>query len=218
MPCPSSPATPTQKLRRRPPFFYPAPLRTRHDGWTISRQCHFLAQLYLTGSVAAAAGAVGMSRASAYRLRGRAGAEGFAWAWDRVLTPTGSGPDNRPAGRRRPDLRKVTRGVLMGWLETGKVRPVLFRGRVVGIDARPCDIVLFALLRRGGAFRPAPAERDNFTRRNVSEMGGVGVQMNAAPRAPDCTGMGQGASGSGGRIDSRAGLSSHAANQPRAIA
>ncbi|MCR2833297.1 hypothetical protein [Parerythrobacter lacustris] len=210
--------TPAHRARRKPPFFLPVPLRTRRDGWTIARQCHFLVQLYLTGSVAAAAGAVGMSRTSAYRLRGRAGAEGFAWAWDRVLTPPGSGPENRPAGRRRPDLRKVTRVVLMGWLETGKVRPVLFRGRVVAIATKPCDIVLFALLRRGGAFRPAPASRDNFTCRRVSEKGGVGVQMSAAPRAPECTGMGQGASGSGGRIDLRAGMSSDAANQPRAIA
>ncbi|GAB5348881.1 hypothetical protein [Alteriqipengyuania sp. 357] len=58
-------------VRRRPGWFRPVPLRARRDGWSPWRQCAFLAQLYFTGSVAAAARRVGMSRASAYRLRER---------------------------------------------------------------------------------------------------------------------------------------------------
>jgi hypothetical protein len=37
------------------------------------------------GSIGAAAKAVGMSRRSAYKLRDRDGADGFAHAWDRAL-------------------------------------------------------------------------------------------------------------------------------------
>lgn len=67
-------------LRRRPGWFRPVPVRSRRDGWSEVRQCAFLVQLYLTGSATAAAKAVGMSRASAYRLRERTGAESFAFA------------------------------------------------------------------------------------------------------------------------------------------
>ena len=79
------------RLRRRPGWFRPVPRAERSDGWSEYRQCAFLAQLYLTGSVAAAARAVGMSRQGAYRLRRRAGAQSFANVWDRVLQPPGSG-------------------------------------------------------------------------------------------------------------------------------
>lgn len=65
---------PAHRVRRRPPFFHPVPVRARADGWTETRQCGFLAQLYLTGAVGAAARSVGMTRASAYRLRARPGA------------------------------------------------------------------------------------------------------------------------------------------------
>ena len=63
------PKAPAHRLRRKPPFFLPVLLRSREDGWRVVRQCEFLAQFYLTGSVAAAACKVGMSRASVYRLR-----------------------------------------------------------------------------------------------------------------------------------------------------
>jgi len=75
--------------------FRPVPLRARHDGWTPDRQRDFIAQIRLTGSVDAAARAVGMRRETAYRLRRRHGAESFAAAWDAAL---------RPRGRTHPDL------------------------------------------------------------------------------------------------------------------
>lgn len=136
------------QCRKRPPFFRPVPLRARADGWSEARQCGFLVQLYVTGSVAAAARAVGMSRESAFRLRARAGAESFAAAWDQVLSTPGS-----PRFRAwRPDYRKVTLPTLHRWLETGFVRPVIYRGRMCAIRRKPDDSTLFRLLRREDGF------------------------------------------------------------------
>ncbi|WP_162935635.1 hypothetical protein [Tsuneonella amylolytica] len=123
------------------------PGRPRADGWTVERQCGFLAGLYLTGSVAAAARAVGMSRKSAYRLRARAGAEGFARAWDRVLTPPGCGH----AGRAGAADRKVTLGDLQRRIGHGLVAPVVHRGRMVGIRRKPDNTALLHYLRRTDA-------------------------------------------------------------------
>ena len=69
----------------RVPPFLPVPLRARADGWTEDRQARFIGILAETGSVAAAARAVGLSEMSAYRLRRRAGAGSFAHAWDAVV-------------------------------------------------------------------------------------------------------------------------------------
>ena len=132
------------KARRRPGWFRPVPLRARRDGWSKARQCAFLAQLYLTGSAAAAARSVGMSRASAYRLRARAGAESFAAAWDRVLTPPGAGR----CSNAREDFRKVTDAALLLRLETPLVQPVVYRGRMVGIRRKADNSALLRLVRR----------------------------------------------------------------------
>lgn len=68
------------------PDFTPVQLaRKRHDGWTPERQRQFLIMLCATGTVDAAATAVGMSRISAYNLRNRAGADSFAREWDKAL-------------------------------------------------------------------------------------------------------------------------------------
>lgn len=136
--------SPAHRARRRPPFFHPVPLRARHDGWSEARQCAFLAQLYVTGSVAAAAKAVGMTRASAYRLRARDGAHGFAAAWDRVLTPPGSGHCQAP----REDLRKVTLKALVRRLETGLIQPVIYRRHMIAIRRKADNCALLRLLRR----------------------------------------------------------------------
>jgi len=58
----------------------------RHDGWTLERQAIFLATLERTGNVRAAAGAAGMNRASAYRLRERADGKVFSHAWNLALS------------------------------------------------------------------------------------------------------------------------------------
>ena len=135
--------TPVHRLRRRPGWFRPVPLRSRRDGWSEGRQCAFLAQLYATGSVSAAAKSVGMSRASAYRLREREGADSFAFAWDRVLTLPGTGHP----GAAREDGRKVTMATLLARLEIALVRPVVYRGAMAGIARKPDNSTLFRLLR-----------------------------------------------------------------------
>ena len=57
-------------------------VRYRSDGWTPERRRGFLEGLAECGSVAAACARVGMSAASAYALRRRGDARGFAQAWD----------------------------------------------------------------------------------------------------------------------------------------
>lgn len=66
--------------------FTPVPFtRKRANGWTAERQRRFVLALSVMGAVGPAVRAVGMGRASAYRLRDRAGAESFAEAWDIAL-------------------------------------------------------------------------------------------------------------------------------------
>lgn len=135
---------PTTCKRRRPPFFHPAVLRQRADGWTVERQCLFLGHLYLSGSVAHAAAAAGMSRMSAYRLRRRHDAQGFAHAWNVVLVPPGSHLPKAPS----TDWRKVTLKQLQQRVETGLVAPLVHSGRVCAIRRKPDNSALLRLLRR----------------------------------------------------------------------
>lgn len=74
-----------RRTRRRIPAFHPVPVGPRRDGWVAERQAAFIGYLAETRSVCAAARAVGMGRESAYRLRKRPGAAGFAAAWDAAL-------------------------------------------------------------------------------------------------------------------------------------
>jgi hypothetical protein len=78
-------------MKDTPPF-EPVPGRARRDGWTPQRQSAFIAALAESGRVAVAARAVGMTRESAYRLRARAGAEGFVAAWDAAVARHSRGP------------------------------------------------------------------------------------------------------------------------------
>src|SRR5690349_2633291 len=57
----------------------------RHDGWTPAHQRGFVAWLALTGNVDKAAQAVGRTQSGAWTVRGSAGAEGFAEAWEAAL-------------------------------------------------------------------------------------------------------------------------------------
>ena len=69
-----------QQSSRHPPI-----ARPRHDGWTREKQATFIVALRRTRNVTRAAAAAGMSRESAYRLRARPSAAGFAAAWDLAL-------------------------------------------------------------------------------------------------------------------------------------
>jgi hypothetical protein len=62
-----------------------AQTRKRGNGWSPIQQERFILALEVMGSVRPAARAVGMSRASAYKLRDRPDAESFARSWDLAL-------------------------------------------------------------------------------------------------------------------------------------
>jgi len=98
------------------PPFDPVPTRARHDGWTPARQRAFVAALVQTANVAEAAAAVGMSRHSAYRLRARPDAAGFAAAWDAALA----------AGVEQLEEAAIGRAI------HGTARPVFYGGQLVG--------------------------------------------------------------------------------------
>lgn len=144
----SSLRRPSISRRTHPPYFVPVKLRARKDGWSARVQCVFLAQLYATGSVSAAAKAVGKSRENAYRLRAREGAESFASAWDRIIAGPPEPGEHRPRHREIVDWRKVTLEQLEWRIETGFWRPVLYRGKLRAIARKPDNSALFRLLRR----------------------------------------------------------------------
>lgn len=112
--------------------FTPVPSASlRHDGWTPERQRDFIAQLARIGMVSAAARAVGMSAKSAYALRKRTGAASFAAAWDRALD----------AGRALVLDLAIERAL------HGTPRPILYRGRHVGVRRMFAHRLLIAALR-----------------------------------------------------------------------
>ncbi len=134
--------------RSRPPHFTPVQLRARCDGWTPDVQCAFLAALYLTGSVSAAAHRVGRSRATAYALRKRPGAESFAAAWDHVLA--GPAEPGCPPQRRRKvaDWRKLTLKDVIWRHRIGLWRPIIYRGKMRGIARKPDNSALLRIISR----------------------------------------------------------------------
>ena len=170
------------KRRRRPPPFFPVALRRRRDGWTASRQCRFLVELYRTGRVDLAARAVGVSRMSAYRLRRREGAESFAHAWDTVLTPPGTGRRVPP----RTEWRKVTQAALLERALIGRLHPVIYRGKLVGVRRKPQNAALFRLLRRGDAHENRVERHHANAAGNVLQTGGVGAPS-GRPFTPPAT-------------------------------
>ena len=128
---PDSPPARRAYRRLRVPAFYPVPVRTRRDGWTIERQADFLGMLAETGSVIGACEAVGISRKSAYQLRARPGGESFAAAWD--------------AGLGQP-VRRVTIDDLEFLAYYGLVRPRFRGGRYVGSRQKPDNSALLRLV------------------------------------------------------------------------
>ena len=85
---PAAPAEPSLDAHGFDPAEYrwvPVLRKPRADGWTPQRQVDFIAALADTGCVEQAAGEVGMSARSCYRLRRSPGAENFAAAWDAAL-------------------------------------------------------------------------------------------------------------------------------------
>jgi hypothetical protein len=118
--------------------FAPVPLRGRRDGWTPERQRAFIKYLSKGFRPGRAAQRVGMSRQTAYALRSREGAEGFAAAWDEAVAI---------ACRRRAALRPPTE-----WERAveGVLRPVRYRGRIVAHERRYDTAALLRALGRIG--------------------------------------------------------------------
>ena len=144
---PPPPAPPTApQTRRRIPAFHPVPVTTRRDGWTAKRQAAFIGYLAETRSVAEAAKRVSMGRESAYRLRKRPGAAGFAAAWDAAL-----GKPHAPvtlARAKSTDLPAYYR------VRTGLACTIMRNGRYRGTHWKPDENALLqhlAQLDRGGA-------------------------------------------------------------------
>lgn len=106
------------------------PVRPRDDGWSFERQREFLNQLAACGSVSKAARAVGMSRESAYALRRRADARGFAQAWDAA---------------RALAVEHLTEVAWDRALE-GEVRRVYYHGELVGETRHYDNRLLLALI------------------------------------------------------------------------
>jgi hypothetical protein len=110
--------------------FATVPVRPRDDGWSAERQRAFLECLAATGSVTVAARSVGMSRESAYALRRRADARGFAQAWDAA---------------RALAVEHLTE---VAWDRAlhGEVRPIFYHGELVGETRHYDNRLLLALI------------------------------------------------------------------------
>jgi hypothetical protein len=121
------------------------PVSARKDGWTPERQAALVALLAQTGSVEGACRALGMGRESAYRLRKRPGAAGFAAAWDAAL-----GKPHMPvnlASAKSTGLDAEYR------LRMGLLQVVMYRGRHAGTHWKDDNNALLqhlAQLARGG--------------------------------------------------------------------
>jgi len=131
----AEPAAPTPD--DDPLIFAPVPGRARHDGWTPDRQRAFIHALGRSGLVGAAAREVGMTARSAYRLRDRAGADGFRAAWDAALDQ----------GHTMACSTAIERAI------EGEVVPIFRRGLQVGERRRYDNRLLMTALRQS---RPDP--------------------------------------------------------------
>jgi hypothetical protein len=135
-----------RRPRRHVPAFAPVPLRSRSGGWTPRKQAMFLGLLAETRCVRTAARRVGMSRETAYRLRGKPGAASFAHAWDRALGRAAAGV------RRKVTLQELRQRALEGLLQ-----PLLYRGRYVSTVEKADNTALMRLLAR--LARAGPVDR-----------------------------------------------------------
>jgi hypothetical protein len=134
---PRSPAAAPHR-RRRIPLFHPVPVGPRKGGWTPERQAAFVGLLAQTRSVEAACRALSMGRESAYRLRKRPGAAGFAAAWDAAL-----GKPHEPVDTASAKSTGLDAGYR---LRTGLMQVIMYQGRFVAIRCKPDDNALLQQL------------------------------------------------------------------------
>ncbi len=128
--------------------FTPVPVRARRDGWTPKKQYFFILGLARGFTPGKAAGILGMTRKTAYELRGMPGGEGFAAAW-------------RAAVARARERRIAARGPSLAERALhGEWVPRLYRGRLVGWTHRPANMRAIGLLKRlDKAVEKIPLER-----------------------------------------------------------
>ena len=110
--------------------FEPVQVAYRSDGWTPEKQRAFIEELADCGIVREAAGRVGMTEQSAYRLRRRADATTFNLAWDTAVR----------VGTERLRSIAYERAV------NGTVRPRWFKGQQVGEERMFDNRLLIYLL------------------------------------------------------------------------
>lgn len=149
-PIPSpDPATPALDAHGHDPAAYdwvPVLKKRRKDGWSPDKQRAFIEALADCGSVVTAAQRVGMSEASAYRLRRSPGAEAFDRAWSAAIDA---------ASKKLLDA--AFERALVGTDE-----PVFDRdGRRIGRRLRQSDRLLMFLIRAYGpdCFRDSGRDR-----------------------------------------------------------
>ncbi len=104
--------------------FDPVPVRARHNGWSPAVQRRFVLALARGAGPGEAAREVGRSRQTAYALREKPGADGFAAAWDAAL--------DFAAGARRAGVAPVLTHCGIETILT----PRFYRGRLVGFVQR----------------------------------------------------------------------------------
>lgn len=141
----SAPQHPAARALRDCPAYYriafdPVPVRPRHDGWTPERQRGFIDRLVVTGSVARAARAVGMSPQSADTLRKHPQGASFARAWEEVLA-------NGRSYQRDLAIRRSIEGETM---------PVVYKGGVLGHRVRHDNRLAVAVLTAMPRCEPRP--------------------------------------------------------------
>lgn len=109
------------------------PVRPRSDGWTAEKQRDFIEHLADTACVKEAAGLVGMSEASAHRLRRRSDAVEFDAAWEAALE----------MGLDRLASVAIERAL------KGRVRQIWYHGELVAEEIVHSDRLLLWLLANG---------------------------------------------------------------------
>ncbi len=130
----SGPCAPEAQVPALRDSFAPVPLRHRHDGWTPEKQRDFIEHLADTLCPDTAAAAVGMSVRSAYALRRRAGAEGFAAAWDAALLR---------------GLSEQGRSRLVDQAVNGRRVQRFYHGQLIAEERVYSERLLLALIQRG---------------------------------------------------------------------
>lgn len=118
-------------------------LRARKDGWTPEKQRDFIEHLADTGCVKEAAGRVGMSETSAYRLRRRSDAAAFDAAWEAALEK----------GLQRLTAMAFERAV------NGTVKRIWYHGELVAEERVYSERLLLWLLSHGRAALGRSKER-----------------------------------------------------------